>query len=230
MASSEEVDRLCICIVSFLAQLNKRHAVTLDEFITVRREFLEVDSFQILRTAHKVFDLLATHQLTDLIHLDTGEQLDYTPGLICLAKVFEREVNLSVVHWARRELGIDLPRFFNRPQPGVKATVVPKLPGGREINLNMERHGKWLPPGIGQSALACHELSRARLPDNWDRDTWGLLFRLWERVRDKRNEAAHTEMIDEASLWSIKDALQELSTNGLFEKFYVMKQQYRGAT
>lgn len=64
---SQEVDRLCICLLSFLAQLNKRRLRSLDEFIAIRREWLEADSFQILRTAHKVFDLLVSHQLDELV-------------------------------------------------------------------------------------------------------------------------------------------------------------------
>lgn len=225
---SEEVDRLCICLVSFLAQLNKRHLLTLDEFITIRRELLEADSFQILRTAHKVFDLLVNHQLEELLPREIGEDLDFTPGVICLAKVFEKEANLSVVHWARGELGVSLPQYFNKPQPGLKATVVPQILGGRKIDLNMGRRGKWLPPGIGQSELACQELSRAGLPSDWVPTDWDLLFSLWKRVREKRNEAAHSELVDEASLLDVKDALQKMADHRVFERFYRMKQQYRG--
>ncbi|MCX7770674.1 MAG: hypothetical protein N2202_06275 [Proteobacteria bacterium] len=38
-----------------------------------------------------------------------------------MTKVFERELNLSIVHWIRKELGIRLPGYFNKPQPDVRA-------------------------------------------------------------------------------------------------------------
>ncbi|MCR4316002.1 MAG: hypothetical protein NUW37_06585 [Planctomycetes bacterium] len=226
---SEEVDRLCICLVSFLAQLNKQELPSLDEFIAIRRELLEADSFQILRTAHKVFDLLVSHQLNELVPRAEGELLDFTPGVICLAKVFEKEANLSVVHWARRELGVSLPQYFNKPQPGLIATVTPSMPGGRKIDLNMGCRGKWLPPGIGQSELACQKLSSARLPTDWAPTNWHLLLSLWKKVREKRNEAAHSELMDEASLLEVKLALQQMADDRVFERFCRMKQEYRGA-
>jgi len=85
---------------------------------------------------------LVSHQLEALLHFEAGEELDFTPGVICLAKVFEKEANLSIVHWARRELGVSLPQFFNKPQPGVRAIVIPQIPDGREIDLNVGRRGK----------------------------------------------------------------------------------------
>jgi len=227
---SEEVDQLSIRLASFLAQLDKRQNLPLDEFIAIRRELLEADSYQILRTAHKVFNLLVSGQLDEFWPIDAGEELDFTPGLICLTKVYEKEANLSIVHWARRELGVSLPQFFNKPQPKVRAIVIPNIPNGREIDLNMGRRGKWLPPGIGQSEIACTELSKVRLPDDWSKNDWDLLFNLWKQVREKRNEAAHSELINEASLHIVKDALQRMSNCQLFEKFYRMKQQYRGET
>ena len=227
---SEEVDHLSICLVSFLAQLKVQQVLSPEEFIAIPRKLLETDSFHILRTAHKVFDLLVTHQIDELVPRAEGEVFDFTPGVICLAKVFEKEANLSVVHWARKELGVSLPQYFNMHQPGVRAIVVPRIPGGREIDLNVGRRGKWLPPGIGQSELACQELSMARLPSNWNTAEWHLLFSLWRKVREKRNEAAHNELMDMTSFLEVKRALQQMSDDKVFERFFRMKQEYRGET
>jgi len=226
---NEELDRLCICLISFLAQLNNRRRIDLNEFLNIHREHLEYDSFQILRTAYKVYDMLSTSQFKLPVKRDVGEVFDFTPGVICMAKVFEKEANLAVVHWARKELGISLPQYFNKPQPGVTATVVPQIPGGREIDLNMNRNGKWLPPGIGQSEIACQELSLLGLPDEWDSTSWYLLLNIWRRVRVRRNEAAHSELMSETSMLEVRDMLQEMAEQRLFEKFYKMKQRYRGA-
>ena len=224
---NEELDRLCASIVSFLAQLSDRASFDLEDFVAVRRELLEVDLFQILRTAQGVLQALETHQAHGLFP-DESEKLDYTPGVICLAKVFEKEANLSVVHWARQRVGITLPEFFNRHQPGVRAVVVSDFPGGRKIDLNLKRQGKWLPPGIGQSELACMELSKEMLPDGLDTKDWTLLLQLWASIRHYRNRAAHTELMDRASFLIVRDALQTLSKNQIFDRLSLMKTQYRG--
>lgn len=225
---SDELDRLSIRLASFLALLNKRQHSSLDEFIPIQREWLEAASFTILRTAHKVYDLLVHPQSDERILRGEDRGIDFTPGVICLAKVFEKEVNLSVVHWARKKLKVELPRYFNKPQPGLSAIVVPSIPGGREIDLNRGHRSKWLPPGIGQSELACQELASEGLDERWDPQSWDRLFRLWSVVRTKRNDAAHIELMDKASLLAVKNALSQMTADHVFEKFWEMKQHYRG--
>ncbi|MGB3975892.1 MAG: hypothetical protein WBM02_00165 [bacterium] len=227
---SEELDHLCICLVSFLALMNNLSNITPYDFITFNREWFEGDSFQILRTANKVYDLLMGNQLHSLIPMTEEESLDFAPGVICLAKVFEKEVNLSVVHWARKILGVSLPEYFNKPQPGLSATVIPSIKDAREIDLNMGRRGKWLPPGIGQSELACQELSKTTLPTGWDKTNWDLLLRWWKIVRQERNQAAHTELINKTSMLNVRDIFQKMFDSGLFERFYRMKREYRDQT
>jgi hypothetical protein len=225
---AEQMDRLCLNIASFISHLNTRKDLKLDDFIPISKEFLESDSYQILKTAHKVFNLLISGQEDIGQTLNVKESLDFTPGIICLAKVFEKEANLSVVHWIRKELGISLPAYFNKHQPHFRAKLTPSFPGGREIDFNAKRTGKWLPPGIGQSEIACKELSKSKLPQGWDNSSWGLLLANWQKIREKRNEAAHIEMVDESSLVTVKNSLMTLSMSRIFEKFYQMKSTYSG--
>ena len=65
-----------------------------------------------LKTAYAVLDMLQEYKSIGL---------DYTPAVMCFAKVFEREINLSVVHWVRKQLRINLPAFFDRFQYAFKA-------------------------------------------------------------------------------------------------------------
>jgi hypothetical protein len=227
-SDTEELDRLCLNIVSFISQLNTQKDLNLDEFIAIDKAFLENDSYQILKTAHRVFNLLMSEQLDEAMP-DLEESVDYTPGVICLAKVFEREVNLSVVHWIRKELGIILPPYFNKHQPSVRARFVPGFPGGRAIDFNMERRGKWLPPGIGQSEIACKDMARTKMPHGWVDSSWNLLLTRWRVIREERNEAAHTELVDENSVLVVKSALDELSRHQVFERLYRMKVEYSGS-
>lgn len=227
-SKAEELDKLCLNIVSFISLLNDRMVLDLSSFIPVNIIFLENDSYQILKTAHKVFTLLAPERREARLLLEPEESFDFTPGVICLAKVFEKEANLSIVHWIRKELGISLPPYFNKPQPSVRAKLTPRFPGGREIDFNINRRGKWLPPGIGQSEIACRELSQLTLPQGWDSSSWNLLLDDWTVIREKRNEAAHTEMVGRLSLELVKSSLINLSMSHIFEKFYQMKREFSG--
>jgi hypothetical protein len=47
-------------------------------------------------------------------------------------------------------------------------------------------------------------------------------------IREKRNEAAHSERMDFRSLFYVKDSLLTLSENNIFERFYKMKLDYSG--
>jgi len=225
---SEKIDKLCISLISKIAELNTAKDLKLDDFIPINKDFLENESYLMLKTAHKVFNLLVSGQEGAKLNFNLEDSLDFTPGLICLTKIFEKEANLSVVHWIRKELGISLPTYFNKPQPSVQAKLIPNITEGREINFNINRSGKWLPPGIGQSEIACSDLSKKNMPQSWDRASWNLLLDNWKIIREKRNEAAHTEMVGKASLIVVKKALMDLSMSKVFEKFCRMKSEYRG--
>ena len=227
---SRYLDKISINILALLSHLNQDRTLNLNQFISVDKTFLEDDSYKILKTAHRVSDLLASNKLQNLgLTDDYQEELDYSPGVICLSKVFEKEINLSIVHWIRQKLGIKLPPYFNKPQPSIGATYTPKkIPRATKIDFNRNRHGKWLPPGVGQSEITCREMSQLALPDEWDSYTLNLLMSNWKKIREKRNAAAHTELVDENSFINVKQALEALSGGDIFQKLYFMKTEYRG--
>lgn len=227
---SRYLDKISINILALLSHLNQDRTLNLNQFISVDKTFLEDDSYKILKTAHRVSDLLASNKLQNLgLTDDYQEELDYSPGVICLSKVFEKEINLSMVHWIRQKLGIELPRYFCKPQPSIRATYKPtNIPRATEINFNKNKHGKWLPPGVGQSEITCREMSQLALPDEWDSYTLNLLMSNWKKIREKRNAAAHTELVDENSFINVKQALEALSGGDIFQKLYFMKTEYRG--
>ena len=111
-------------IALFFASLNTRPALNLEDFIDIEKGFLEDESYVMLKTAHRLEFFMNTQTGSTaqdpgaLFGFEQGESFDYTPGAICLAKIFEREINLSLVHWIREHLGINLPSYFNRYQSG----------------------------------------------------------------------------------------------------------------
>ena len=207
---TEELDNLCVKIVSFLSYRNDRNDLNLNDFINIDARLLEVDSQLILKTAHKVDDLLMRNR---------SQMIDYTPVTICLAKVFEREINLSVVHWIRDNLGINLPRFFNEYQPRITAIFNGT---GQAINFNRENNGRWHPPATGEAQRAYRNVSN-------DLSSWLAphlvtnFLHNWDVIRKIRNSAAHTKVLDRDSVTKVQNALNELSSSGVFTALAEMK-------
>jgi hypothetical protein len=186
---------------------------------------LESESLYILKTALLVEDLFESPgKLSDL----ALDQLDYTPTVMGLAKVFERESNLSLVHWLRSQLGITLPEFFTKYQPNVKALFTPKRANSRPIDFNKETRGRWLPPLMGESELTCEEFGKKHLPRDWDRPSWRRLMKNWDVIRIGRNQAAHTEFVTKDSAARLRRAIDELAENQIFDKMRSLKVMYRG--
>lgn len=225
---TETFDRLCVSIITSLSQLSKRQNLQLENFVNCDSKYLEQDSLQILKTAHKVTDLLESEQ-NAVAEGIFQEEYDWTPSVICLSKVFEKEINLSVVHAIRKHLGIQLPMYFNKVQPNIYAK---RQSGNLLIDFNKSgSNGNWLPPGIGQSEIICRNLNNEghlRFNRIWSPNEFTLLMTNWENIRSQRNKAAHTEIVNKNSFDSIKNALENLFNANMFEKFYQLKNIFRG--
>lgn len=205
-----QLDGLCEKIVAFLAHLNTQPRQDLSDFIRIDTKHLEVDSHIILKTAHMVNDYLMNAQT---------RMIDYTPVVICLAKVFEREINLSVVHWIRESLGVNLPQYFNKYEKGVRAIF--------RDNIEFNRSGpnsKWIPPAMGESQIAYRQLSQEMC--EWLNQPQEFLA-CWDQIRKVRNEAAHTRYVGENSVCAIQTTLNQLAQDSVFETLFEMKKTGR---
>lgn len=230
---SDEIDRLSICISTFLSQIYQGNLLDHNSPLinNVAGYYLENKSIIMLHTAEKVFMLLNDRKNQEVLHslgIDCINDVDFSPAIICFAKVFENEMNLSVVHWIRQRLGIQLPEYFNLPQRGIRAVYTPSIEDGHEINFNTENQGKWLPPGIGQSELVCSDMGKTSIPAEFDLNLWAFLLAKWQIIRKKRNKAAHTEILGLEEMQAIRNALLELASQNLFAQTYSMKNHYKG--
>ena len=106
--------------------------------------------------------------------------------------LFEKELNVSVVHWIRKTLGITLPNYFNKYEPDKNALIELR---SSSINFNNTSKGDWLPPGIGQSLIGFEKQIRNYDLENWNKEAISLLKSEWENIRNIRNAAAHTSFI-----------------------------------
>ncbi|MCE2434667.1 MAG: leucine-rich repeat domain-containing protein [Candidatus Latescibacteria bacterium] len=216
------IEKTCEKIALYLASLMPYHP-NLKSFIGINEEFLEDDSCRMLKTAQAVLNMLN--------HPDFAP-LDYTPGVICLAKIFEREVNLSVIHWIRQQLEVDLPAYFDRFQKNLEKAEFDN------INFNAQgNHNAWRPPMLGQSEKACNAVATATvLRPAWEAmisewvntNQWQILLDKWKVITENRNVGAHELSVDKSVADDIKKALDKLKKEKIFDELYRMKKIYRG--
>jgi len=218
-----QFEHIAIEIINALALLNAKSPDNLHRFLPIPKEHLEHESYLILKTAYKVYELLETEQPEDVDEvLDVLDETDdWSPGVIGLSKVFEKEVNLSVVHWLRNEKGIEMPNYFNQPKPRFQAQI-----GRANLNATHE-DGRWRAPGIGQSEFAFRRFIEHSLPPSWDLARANFLLNHWEAIRKSRNNAAHDQLVKEDKVQRVLDSLRTLTTHNYFEHFYRLKTLYR---
>jgi hypothetical protein len=155
--------------------------------------------------------------------------LDYSPSAICLAKMFENEINLSIVHWIRKQYSIELPKYFNKVQPEKQAYVSPNFPSGpgTPVNFNLEKNGTWQPPELGKSkTIVKHNLSKR------DWQSIGIIHSFeflsdWNTIHQVRNKAAHTTNVSLSDLEKMKNALSNMAQNNSFDKLADLKNSFR---
>jgi len=181
------------------------------------REFLEQNSYFCLRTGDQC-----------LKSLSQQDDVEFSCVVTSLAKAFETEINLSIVHWIRERLGIELPQYFNIYQNDINALVIPNIPNPREINFNMNSNQKWRPPGLGESHLAFRKYGPTNGPKELTNLKWYLLDQAWNTIKHHRNRAAHTEEIGIQDARSVYERMNQLFEHNLFQDLYSMKRKYRG--
>lgn len=191
----EEVERLHVLTGSLLALANSAVMGCHGELPAHFDELhgvLAPASYTFLRTAVRAKRALSGEDgggARELLR--HGDDLDFSPAVVCYAKTLESEINLSLVQLARTRLGIEMPEYFTKFHPGVRAVVMPRLPNPRPIDLNRCGRGRhWLPPGLGESRLACEAVLAGQEPPFWP-----SLQAPWRALVDSRNQAAHATVL-----------------------------------
>ncbi len=159
-------------------------------------------------------------------NLEDNFEIDYTPIAFCLCKIFEIETNLSLVQWIRKELDIEMPLYFKKHKKDNKSyTVTPSakiISNPKPIDFNQGRNQKWIAPGIGQSELVIQSFFAEKKLPNEIKD-YAKLLECWAIIRQLRNKAAHTELIDEKGFQKLKDSYKDLKKYDVFSQYNVLK-------
>ena len=215
LQDEEDLASICVKIVSHLVHLHARSSHQ-RVYVPVDSAYLEPYTDHLLQAAYKV-------SLLDLS--------DYTPEVICLAKAFEYEINLSMVHWIRQRLGIGLPEFYNRYQADTSA-MFEREDFNRRYGTGRRSTQGWRPPMMGSSKRVfgriIESIADDELPAGWDRVRTSELQRLWSDILEQRNYAAHRVPLERSALTNIKKSYHGLDKIQAFMNLYGLKKTLSG--
>jgi hypothetical protein len=165
-------------------------------------------------------------------HIEEGHDLDYSTLALALCKVFEIEINHSIVQWVRQHLRIEMPDYYKlRVEDGQEYTLTPDLEwmeNPRPIDFNDGRRSKWRAPGIGQSEFAFRTLINRGVSPQGFSEVRGLLSH-WYAIRVARNRFAHVETCSANEYQEVRKAFNSLDSDDWFEKLYLLKSSLRQA-
>lgn len=154
---------------------------------------------------------------------------DFSPIIIALGKMFENEMNTSMVQYIREELGIPMSEFYRRLYGNGSQNFLVE-----QVDFNRQKNGRWVAPEIGSTLWVVYNKEQfwndltAKYPqilaaaNGLSRD---LLCRLWHQVCDYRNKAAHpnAEGYSLETLDAMKDVLAELAKYGCFTLMHKLR-------
>lgn len=161
---------------------------------------LDDESKKIIDTFNATLERVFLSQATaNLQHLDYGksadDRYDFSQLVTSLGKVFEIELNSSVIQWIRHFNGIEMPQYYREVKEGVELV---QYIGTKRVDLNQYRSGddRRLKPVMFGDALALTGKYLNDLP-GYLRETTRELLGVWRNIKDERNASAHTEIISE---------------------------------
>lgn len=161
------------------------------------------------------------------------EEFDFTPLAIGYFKIFENEINFSVVHWVRKLLQIEMPVYFNKVKPGFNNSEIAPTIGfsnkPRPVNFNRSVKGSWVAPGLGESEIIVNSLINGGKNIEEMEPFQPDLMENWQKIRTIRNLAAHPGVLSYKEYQNTKNTFDYLISSGIFNRLFKLKQLYRGS-
>ncbi len=215
----EFIDQLYLKIADLLAIIHDIRKLDYINCVSLDVQYLELDSLNWLNQANKVFSLFKNDISSELYSTE-----DQSPWAICLTKLFEKEISLSITHWFRKILKIDLPEYFDRYQEGVEGAYY------LNVDFNDGEHGRWIPPMIGSLLYSLKRKAPNNIERILNKNDLELLQSRGNIIRNIRNDCAHGVVVNQDSSMVLRKCLNELSNKHFFKKLYRLKCKYREKT
>ncbi len=242
----EKIERIKLFIMGCLANMRQiRQMEPLSEIYLDER--CEEESKILLNTFNKIYPLYL-YQSVSVVNIHSSQKrflkekhgnkpitkgkLDYSMLVLALSKIFEIEANLSLVHWIRSYLNIEMPQYFKKHKnDGAEYCITPSfllIPNNpMPINFNMNFKGKWKAPGIGQSELIMNTLY---LENNYPEAITKVdnLLQHWKTLRIFRNKGSHTEFLNKEEFDKVYTSFQWLIQSGKMKEMNDLKMKLKG--
>ncbi len=186
---------------------------------------IENESKIIYHTFNKIYPIYS--HLIQNYRSEKEREVDYSPLAISLGKIFEIEINLSIVQWIRKYLNIEMPLYFNKHKPSsteYKLSPANELTGNSwPVDFNKGYGHKWNAPGIGESELIMKSLyKQGDYPANQIRNFDQFLLK-WESIRRYRNKAAHNNLMTEKDFIGMISDFEHLNHSKYFHDIVQLK-------
>lgn len=187
--------------------------------IEVSNKLKQLENEENLDYKSKIF-LKSANMINSLL---TSEEIDYSAVTIGYSKFFEREVNLSIVQLIRKELGINMPYYYEQ-YCDVNGNYFVKIDNDFKVNFNMQERtsGKYLPPGLGQSLICFNTMSKQLV---YYISKYKELISLGKKLNSIRNKSAHPDLINKKDVDNIKEIIVELYIQGAFKEMISIKEK-----
>ena len=174
-----------------------------------------LDTFNLL--LRKVFSQSMSGQLDSSInYTKQNDEYDFSALISYLSKIFEREMNNSIIQWIRFRMGVEMPEYYNRVKPEVTL----------DHGLNSTRDGKLATIMIG-SIINILQWEKSLLPSQI-RKIYQNNYKFWDRLCGYRNASSHTEVINGEQFKDFYAGYCSLVSDGLFTELMDIKDQIRG--
>lgn len=192
----------------------------------------EDDTLMMLNTYNLFSTLLDVNgEIQRLNRVYCRYQYDYSGLSVFLGKMFEKELNWSIVQQMRQCIGIPMPEYFCkycRDRDRDWNCVVDCNDLEDKLNNSNKRKTYWKSPSIGGAKMAYNILintPNARDLIKLDHENEVL----WDNLREGRNDAAHHSCVSrEDFIDTFKLFSRFLDDNGFFSQLVRIKQQVRG--
>ena len=171
----------------------------------------------------KMFKILSNNR-------EMQDMEDHTVLCSLIHKIFESEINASILQLMRKQIRIPMPDFYDKFFPDRKDCYV------KNVNLNRYLKGnpkKYVSPGLGNACFAFNALSeeaefRGLLSgygiSDCDRE---MLSNLWHCISEIRNREAHCQTITKEQYHEIRSAVTNVMTDYL-PTFFEIKKDLKG--
>lgn len=157
-------------------------------------------------------------------------QYDYSGLSVLLGKMFEKELNWSIVQQMRQCIEIPMPRYFCKYCRGKNGLLECD---DRKANLNQSMFGKhWKPLPIGEAQTAYTILKISPQRPNCPPLTLldSASEALWRELKEGRNEAAHHSLVSRQAFIKNYELFSRFLDDGFFRQLVRIKRQLREGT